>query len=75
MTIDMHMTEYLPAYALDCLDEEETRIVYGHLQSCPQCRAELETYLAVAERLALAAPDAAPPARLKQQLMDCLKNE
>jgi anti-sigma-K factor RskA len=61
--------ELLPAYALGSLDEEEAIQVAEHLDTCPGCRAELLSYQAVAAQLALAAPDAIPPARLKQQIL------
>ncbi len=72
MTTASHVTEYVPAFALDCLDAEESRQVCEHLKCCPACRAELESYLAVVDQLALAAPDVEPPANVRQRLMDCL---
>jgi len=69
MASELHATELLPAYALGCLDEVEALQVSEHTARCAACRAELQPYLAVANQLALAAPDASPPARLKQQLM------
>lgn len=65
-----HILESLPAYALGCLDEAETRRVAEHLASCTLCRNELNLFQAVVEQLALTAPDAAPPPDLKRQLMD-----
>jgi len=65
----MHVLSLLPAYALGILDEEESVEVSQHVASCPACRAEFQCYLAVVDQLALAAPDAAPPARLKQRLV------
>ncbi len=73
MSNDVHLIELLPAYALGSLDEEEAVQVAGHLATCPSCRAELLSYQAVADRLALAAPDAVPPARLKQQILGQLQ--
>ncbi len=69
MSTHHHFTELLPAYALGCLDQDESLLVSEHLAECAACRAELRVYQTVAEQLALAAPDAAPPARLKRQLM------
>ena len=69
MTNDFHVIELLPAYALGSLNEEEAVQVSEHLAACPECRAELLTYQAVTEHLALAAPDVAPPAGLKQKVM------
>lgn len=65
--------ELLPAYALGCLDKEEAVQVAGHLAGCAGCRAELLSFQVVAERLALAAPDAEPPAHLKQQILGQLQ--
>jgi len=73
MTTDTHVTELLPAYALDCLDEEEFVQVSEHLAVCVACRAELRSYQSVADRLALAVPDADPPVDLKSRLMDRLQ--
>jgi anti-sigma-K factor RskA len=70
MSTDPHVIELLPAYALDCLDEEELVRVSEHLAVCAECRAELRSYQAVTDQLALAVPQAAPPTRLKRQLMD-----
>jgi anti-sigma-K factor RskA len=70
MSIEMHVVELLPAYALDCLDEAETTTVSEHLARCPACRAEFQAYQTVADRLALAAPEAAPPPRLKRQILE-----
>ena len=69
MVNEPHVSELLAAYALGSLDEEEQVQVAGHLTACADCRAELLSYEAVAGRLAFAAPDAAPPAALKQQIL------
>ena len=68
--MDEHVLDLLPAYALDCLDEDETIHVAEHLAACSTCQAELLAYQATVAQLALAAPDAAPPLTLKEQLMD-----
>jgi anti-sigma factor RsiW len=64
-----HTMESLSAYALGCLDEEDVRRVDEHLAVCPSCRTELQCFLAVCDQLALATPNAAPPGRLKQQIL------
>jgi anti-sigma-K factor RskA len=69
MASELHVAELLPAYALGSLDEGEAARVSEHLAHCPECRAELRPYLDVAGQLALAAPEAMPPVRLKKQLM------
>lgn len=65
----VHVIELLPAYALGSLDEEDAIQVAEHLDTCPGCRAELLSYQAVVDRLALAAPDAMPSSELKQQIL------
>ncbi|HSJ52112.1 MAG TPA: anti-sigma factor [Anaerolineae bacterium] len=65
-----HVHDSLPAYALHCLDAEEALRVAEHLARCAECRAALLAYEAVVDRLALGAPDATPPARLKGQIME-----
>jgi len=69
MASELHVIGLLPAYALGCLDEAEALRASEHTAQCAACRAELQPYLAVANQLAFAAPDAAPPAQVKQELM------
>ncbi|UCC89998.1 MAG: anti-sigma factor [Anaerolineales bacterium] len=70
MAADRHILELLPAYALDCLGEEELVRVSVHVGECPECRAGLSAYQAVVDQLALAVPLAEPPASLKSRLME-----
>jgi len=70
MSTDAHVLESLSAYALGCLDESEDRMVSEHLAGCHICRMELQSFQSVADQLALAAPDAAPPPELKRQLLE-----
>ena len=69
MQDQIHVRESLPAYALECLDQEEASRVATHLASCAECRAELAAYEAVTAQLALGGPDALPPASLRDQIM------
>ncbi len=69
MSEQTHVSELLPAYALGSLEPEETRQVAAHLVRCGACRAELAAYADVVDHLALGAPDAVPPDRLKARLM------
>jgi anti-sigma-K factor RskA len=69
MAMNTHVIELLPAYALDCLDEEDMLLVTEHLAVCPTCRAELASYQGVADQLAMAVPCNEPPAGLKRRLM------
>ncbi len=69
MAKDTHVIELLPAYALDCLDEEDTALVAEHLAVCSACRADLIAYQSVADQLAIAVPCSEPPADLRRRLM------
>jgi anti-sigma factor RsiW len=57
------------AYALGALDEREVGAFEEHLAGCEQCRRELAAMREAAGSLALAAPAASPPARLKDRVM------
>lgn len=70
MQDEAHVFELLPAYALGSLDKADADWVASHLASCTICRTELNSFEAVVEQLALAAPDASPPPDLKRRLMD-----
>ena len=65
----VELKNMLPAYALEILAEDETRQVQTHLVDCPECRAELRAYFAAVHHLALAAPQLAPPPRLKGAIL------
>ena len=69
MATNAHVIELLPAYTLDCLDEEDMLLVTEHLAVCPTCRAELISYQGVADRLAMAVPCSEPPVDLRGRLM------
>ena len=69
MTANSHIFNLLPGYALDCLDEDELILVSEHLAGCAECRAELQGYRSVVNRLALAAPEASPSPALHRRLM------
>jgi anti-sigma-K factor RskA len=70
MSEDPHVLESLPAYVLGSMDEDEARLVSEHIASCYLCSTELSSFQAVADQLALAAPDAIPPADLKRRLLE-----
>jgi anti-sigma-K factor RskA len=71
--IGPHVTDQIPAYALDCLDEQEAFQVEAHLTVCAACRAELEAYKATAAYLGLVAPQVQPPLRLKASILRRVK--
>lgn len=74
MTADQHVLDLLPAYALDCLDDEEAIYVSEHLATCPICNSELRVYQAIADELPLAAPMVDPPASVKHKLMERIES-
>jgi len=67
--LDRTFTDQIPAYALDCLDEEEAFQVETHLTVCAVCRAELAAYKATADQLGCVAPQVEPPSRLKASIL------
>ncbi len=69
MSVDTHVIDLIPAYVLDCLDEDEFVRVSEHLAACVECQAELRSYQLMADQLVLAVPDAAPSPNLKHKLM------
>jgi anti-sigma-K factor RskA len=71
--IGPHVNDQIPAYALDCLDEQEAIQVEAHLTVCAACRAELEAYKATAAYLGLVAPQVQPPLRLKASILRQVK--
>jgi len=60
--------ENIPAYALGALDADESRSLEAHLQICPSCRAEFDSYRQVGDNLLLATPPQPPPAELRTRL-------
>jgi anti-sigma-K factor RskA len=52
MEQNAHPTDLLPAYALDILEAAEQAEVEAHLESCPECRAEVAAYRNVSNLLA-----------------------
>ncbi len=69
MAVEEHLSELLPAYALDILDESEARTVSSHLAGCSGCRAELHAYRQVMEDIPLAMAQADPPVYLKEKIL------
>lgn len=60
----------LPAYALQALDDDETRMIEDHLQACAACRVDLAAYVRVVDQLPFAVPDLAPALELKLRLQE-----
>jgi anti-sigma factor RsiW len=63
------------AYALDALDSEEARAYEEHLAHCERCRAELAELSDGVTALAYAADGPAPPAALRNRILEQARAE
>lgn len=72
MDAENHVTDFLPAFALGCLGEAETRQVSEHLAGCETCRLELQAYQRAADALPLALSETTPPPALKAKIMQAI---
>ena len=70
MTDNPHILDFLPAYALGSLDEDEARLVVEHLNSCHLCRSELNTFQNISNQLAFAAPESFPSENLRRRFIE-----
>ena len=61
--------EMLPAYALGCLDEEESVMVSEHIETCAKCNGQFLEYRSTVDTMAYGAPVISPSDSLKQKLM------
>jgi anti-sigma-K factor RskA len=75
MKQDVHVTELLPEYALNCLDAEEAAMVAEHLIVCEQCRKEFEAFQTVTDQLAFAVPEVQPSPKLKTRILKNIQSE
>jgi anti-sigma factor RsiW len=67
--------ELSAAYALDALDPADREDFEQHLAGCDACRAQVAALTETAAALALAAGPAEPPARLRGQLLQRVRDE
>jgi anti-sigma factor RsiW len=67
--------ELTAAYALDALDERERERYEAHLATCEECREELASFWAVSGALAHAAGGPAPPAALRERILQQARSE
>jgi len=61
--------ELLPASALTALDREDARALAAHLESCADCRLEMDEWQKTAAFLALEAKPLAPLPQLREQIL------
>jgi len=65
----VHVTDNIPAYVLGILEDTERAEVILHLESCPECKAELHAYQAVVDQLPMAVVERTPPRRLRAAIL------
>ena len=63
------------AYALDALDPDEAEAYERHLSQCEECREQLAELNEAAASLAFAAVAPAPPARLRESILEAAAAE
>lgn len=57
-TREEHITDFLGAYVLGALDEQEAREVEAHLERCPECRAQRDELARMRDTLGEVPPEA-----------------
>jgi anti-sigma-K factor RskA len=57
------------SYALGALDRVESAEFERHLETCPECRAEVQSFQEVAARLVQGATPATPPPELRERVL------
>ena len=67
--------ELAAGYVLDALDPEDRRVFESHLEGCAQCREEVATLGDAAAGLAYAAEGPAPPAELRERMLESARSE
>jgi hypothetical protein len=70
---ETHISDLLPAYALNSLDTDEARQVANHLLTCDECYREFLAFQAVVDRLGYAASDMRPSPTLKGRLLSRIR--
>jgi len=65
----MHVIEFIPAYVLDILPEDERAGVASHIERCLSCQAELRAYRVVMDHLPRTVPQRSPPQRLRAAIL------
>ena len=71
--MDLH--DLTAGYALDALDADERNRYEAHLASCEACRDELQGFWHVAGSLGRAAGGPAPPASLRERILEQARSE
>ena len=72
---DGSLHDQLAAYALDALDDREREAFEVHLADCGKCRTELVQFRETVGMLADAAEGPAPPAALRERILEVARQE
>jgi anti-sigma-K factor RskA len=75
MKPENHVTDQIPAFALNILDAAEAAQVKAHLATCAACQEELQAQQEVVGLLSLAIPTMTPSPALKTRLMQEIKGD
>jgi anti-sigma-K factor RskA len=62
----------IPAHALDALDADDALLLDGHLETCEECRRELDELRETTALLAFASKPLEPPASLRASILDAV---
>lgn len=75
-TVNQEIEELAPLYALGVLTAEEARAFEEHLaEGCSACEQELREFEAVTGLIGASAPEAEPPAQVRERLLESLSKD
>jgi anti-sigma-K factor RskA len=66
------LQDLIPAHALDALDADDALLLDGHLETCEECRRELDELRETTALLAFASKPLEPPASLRAKILDAV---
>ncbi len=66
------LQDLIPAHALDALDADDALLLDGHLETCEECRRELDELRETTALLAFASKPIEPPASLRAKILDAV---
>jgi anti-sigma-K factor RskA len=66
------LQDLIPAHALDALDADDALLLDGHLETCEECRRELDELRETTALLAFASKPLEPPASLRARILDAV---
>ena len=67
--------EMIPARALSALDAAEERVLNEHLESCAECRKELEDWQATAAALSLTSDPVEPSPQVRERILSEVRKD